>query len=146
MKDVERDRHERGLGCFQGLTAAECRERHAEAFAAFERYEAEPAIPGGESRGSGGRRLFADDREVVEADLRLAAVDLVFYHLRQHFFRILFADRTLQVPVLHQFDLRMMAYAERGVQILIHFSRESADQRRSDFVHTRLHTPTSRSA
>jgi 2,3-bisphosphoglycerate-dependent phosphoglycerate mutase len=41
---------ERGLGCFQGLTAAECRERYPDAFAAFERYEAEPAIPHGESR------------------------------------------------------------------------------------------------
>ena len=41
---------ERALGCFQGLTGDECRERHGEAFAAFLRYEAEPAIPDGESR------------------------------------------------------------------------------------------------
>jgi broad specificity phosphatase PhoE len=42
---------ERRLGVFAGLTAAECGERHAEAFAAFSRLEAEPAMPRGESRG-----------------------------------------------------------------------------------------------
>src|SRR5581483_3940 len=43
---------ERRLGVFAGLTAAECEVHHAEAFAAFSRLEAEPAIPGGESRGA----------------------------------------------------------------------------------------------
>jgi broad specificity phosphatase PhoE len=43
---------ERGLGVFQGLTPAQCRARHAAAFAAFSRLEAEPAIPEGESRGA----------------------------------------------------------------------------------------------
>lgn len=41
---------ERGLGAFAGLTAEECRTRYAEAFADFSRFDAEPAIPGGESR------------------------------------------------------------------------------------------------
>jgi 2,3-bisphosphoglycerate-dependent phosphoglycerate mutase len=41
---------ERGLGAFAGLTAAECQVRYAEAFADFSRLEAEPPIPGGESR------------------------------------------------------------------------------------------------
>src|SRR5579862_2389805 len=41
---------ERRLGIFTGLTAAECAARHAQAFADFQRLEAEPAIPKGESR------------------------------------------------------------------------------------------------
>ncbi len=41
---------ERDLGVFCGLTAAECRARHADAFAAFSRLEAQPPIPDGESR------------------------------------------------------------------------------------------------
>ena len=43
---------ERGLGVFSGLTAAECETRHAQAFEDFGRLHAEPAIPGGESRGA----------------------------------------------------------------------------------------------
>jgi len=50
---------ERGLGVFRGLTAAECAARHAEAFAAFSRFEAEPAIPEGESRGEHLARVAA---------------------------------------------------------------------------------------
>ncbi|HLI67711.1 MAG TPA: histidine phosphatase family protein [Caulobacteraceae bacterium] len=50
---------ERGLGVFAGLTAAECRARHAEAFADFSRLEPEPAIPGGESRAAHLERVTA---------------------------------------------------------------------------------------
>jgi len=50
---------ERGLGVFCGLTAEECTERHAQAFADFSRLEAEPAIPDGESRGEHLARVMA---------------------------------------------------------------------------------------
>jgi len=43
---------ERRLGVFAGLTAEECRALHAQAFADFSRFDAEPAIPEGESRGA----------------------------------------------------------------------------------------------
>jgi broad specificity phosphatase PhoE len=43
---------ERGLGVFQGLTPNECQALYAEPFDAFQRLEAEPAIPQGESRGA----------------------------------------------------------------------------------------------
>ena len=41
---------ERNLGIFEGLTNAECEERHAEAFAAFRKFDSDYRIPGGESR------------------------------------------------------------------------------------------------
>ena len=41
---------ERNLGVFEGLTNAECEERHAEAFAAFRKFDADYRIPRGESR------------------------------------------------------------------------------------------------
>jgi broad specificity phosphatase PhoE len=43
---------ERGLGVFQGLTPNECQTLYGEPFDAFQRFEAEPAIPQGESRGA----------------------------------------------------------------------------------------------
>jgi broad specificity phosphatase PhoE len=43
---------ERGLGVFQGLTPNECQSLYAEPFDAFQRLDAEPAIPEGESRGA----------------------------------------------------------------------------------------------
>jgi len=48
---------ERGLGVFEGLTPAECRDRFAEDFARFLMFEADFVIPGGESRAQHFSRL-----------------------------------------------------------------------------------------
>jgi probable phosphoglycerate mutase len=50
---------ERGLGIFRGLTAAQCLERHREDFEAFNAFEADYGIPGGESRGAHLARVLA---------------------------------------------------------------------------------------
>jgi broad specificity phosphatase PhoE len=50
---------ERGLGIFRGLTAAQCLHRHREDFEAFNAFEADYCIPGGESRGAHLARVLA---------------------------------------------------------------------------------------
>src|SRR5262245_50382616 len=50
---------ERNLGIFEGLTAAECRERFAEDFAQFAAFDEAYRIPGGESRGQNLARVMS---------------------------------------------------------------------------------------
>ena len=54
------------------LTAAECQVRFPRAYADFMRLEAEPAIPGGESRGAHLARVLAWLEEVAARDRVLA--------------------------------------------------------------------------
>ena len=48
---------ERRLGVFQGLTPDQCREQHGPAFTAFQAFDADFVIPGGESRAQHFQRI-----------------------------------------------------------------------------------------
>jgi probable phosphoglycerate mutase len=63
--DVDSRLAERGLGVFQGLTASQCRERFAADLDAFNQFEADYCIPGGESRGAHLGRVLAWLEEVA---------------------------------------------------------------------------------
>jgi broad specificity phosphatase PhoE len=58
---------ERGLGVFQGLTPSECQTLVGDPFDAFSKFEAEPAIPEGESRGAHLARVKAWLEEVSKS-------------------------------------------------------------------------------
>jgi broad specificity phosphatase PhoE len=58
---------ERGLGVFQGLTPSECQTLLGDPFDAFSKFEAEPSIPEGESRGAHLARVKAWLEEVSKS-------------------------------------------------------------------------------
>ncbi len=59
---------ERHFGVFEGRTPEECEATHAEDFAAFQRFDRDTAMPGGESRGAHHERLNTWLHELVDAE------------------------------------------------------------------------------
>ena len=63
---------ERNLGIFEGLTASDCRARFAEEFSRFQAFDADFAIPKGESRAQNLGRVLSWVEEVSGFDTVLA--------------------------------------------------------------------------